>query len=491
MRQLTKLRVVVAAAAVAVLATFAPGVAHAAAPANDDFDSATEITGLPISTTIDTTGATKASDDPSPCNYQSYSSVWLRYTAPADGLVKLTSKSDRYATFYGVYTGTRGSLTAVPGACTTPGVQEKTFHVTTGTTYFVEVVEHYSGYTGPVTLTMMSVRSAPNDDRAAATPITLPSRLEGDLTRASAEPDEVPPSCDPAATQSLWYRYPATISRWVNVSAYYNAISVHRATDLSEVDCSSGNSNGAVFAAVAGETYLIRVARSAQDATTFWMDVEAASPIKPTASTYFYQPSVLDELRFEVGSGDPHGRPLTGGVIDFGDGTSANYVPYEEIRHRYAKDGVYTVTTTGSTRDGRSGTGTSTVTVATHDVSVAALSVPASVRAGQTKPIKVSVANPWQAENVRVTLYRVSETGGYDQQIGQSVQRVAASPTGRVEFPFAYTYTAQDAALGKVTFRAVAALENWNLREAKPDDNEARAVTATVRPATGSTALAN
>ena len=106
------------------------------------FDSATEITGLPISTTIDTTGATKASDDPSPCNYQSYSSVWLRYTAPADGLVKLTSKSDRYATFYGVYTGTRGSLTAVPGACTTPGVQEKTFHVTTGTTYFVEVVEH-------------------------------------------------------------------------------------------------------------------------------------------------------------------------------------------------------------------------------------------------------------------------------------------------------------------------------------------------------------
>ena len=40
-------------------------------------------------------------------------------------------------------------------------------------------------------------------------------------------------------------------------------------------------------------------------------------------------------------------------------------------------------------------------------------------------------------------------------------------------------------------FRAVAALENWNLREAKPDDNEARAVTATVRPATGSTALAN
>lgn len=64
---------------------------------------------------------------------------------------------------------------------------------------------------------------------------------------------------------------------------------------------------------------------------------------------------------------------------------------------------MYTVTTTGSTADGRTGTGTATVEVDTHDVSVAGLSVPASGRAGQTKPIKVSVANTRQAENVRVT----------------------------------------------------------------------------------------
>ncbi|WP_434448974.1 PKD domain-containing protein [Lentzea sp. E54] len=491
MRQLTRLRL--AAVAVAALTTFAPGVAHADTPANDDVDGATEITALPATTTVDTTGATKASDDPSICNYQSYHSVWLRFTATADGLVKLSNTSERYATFYGVFTGTRGALTPVPGACTTPGEREKTFSVKAGTTYHLAVVEHYSGYPGPVTLAMMSVRAAPNDDRAAAAPITLPSRIEGDLTRATPEPGEVPPSCDATATQSLWYSYTATRSRWVSLSAYYNSISVHRATDPSEVDCfpSGGNSNGSVFAATEGETYLVRVARSAREAATFWMDVEEAAPIRPTASNSRYQPSALDNLSFQISSGDPHGRDVTSGVIDFGDGTTKNYVAYEEVRHQYARDGVYTVTMTGSTRDGRTGTGTSTVTIDTHDVSVAALSVPSSVRAGQTKPIKVSVANTRQTENVRVTLYRVSETGGYDEQIGQTVQRVAASPTGRVDFPFAYTYTAKDATLGKVTFRAVAALENWNLREAKPDDNEARATTATVRPAASASALVN
>jgi hypothetical protein len=491
-RQSTRLRVAAAVIAVAAIALCAPGVAHAA-PANDEFDGATEITTLPHITTIDTTGATKASDDPNACNHFGTASVWLKYTAPTDGLVRLSTESERYGPFFGVFTGERGALTAVPGACTSSVPNDKTFHVQAGTTYRIMLVEYYAGYAGPVTLQLRSVKAAPNDDRAAATTIDLPSRVEGDLTRASSEPDELPSACDPSATQSLWYRYTATRSRSVTVSAYYNAITVYRAAGMSEVDCvaSGGNSEGAVFTATQGETYLIRVARSASDAATFWLESAAAGPIKPTANSYTDRPTVLDDLRFEIYAGDPHGRQLVRGVIDFGDGTSVDYVPGTEVRHRYAKDGEYTITTTGSTSDGRTGAGTTTLKIDTHDVSVAGLSAPASGRAGQTKPIKVSVANTRQAENVRVTLYRVSETGGYDQQIGQAVQRVAASPTGRVEFPFVYTYTAQDAALGKVTFRAVAALDDWSLREAKPDDNEARAVTATVRPATASTALTN
>ncbi|ANZ35483.1 hypothetical protein BBK82_04690 [Lentzea guizhouensis] len=487
--KLSRLRLTATAVAVAALTTFAPGVAHADAPANDDFDGATEITALPATTTVDTTGATKAADDPIICGYQSHHTVWLRYTATATELVRLTNQDNSYS-FFAVFTGTRGALTPVPGACTSPWESTKTFSVTAGTTYHLAVAEHYSGYTSPVTLTTTPVRAAANDDRAAATPVTLPSRIEGDLTRATAEPGEVPPSCDTTATKSLWYRYQGTRTQWVNVSAYYNAISVHRASDLSEVDCfaSGGNLNGAVFATTAGETYLIRVARSPERVEPFWMDVVAASPLKPTALVNRHQPTVLDDLPFEILSGDRHGRVLTSGVIDFGDGTSRSFVAYDQIRHQYARDGVYTITVTGSTSDGRTGTGTSTVTIDTHDVSVAALSVPSSVRAGQTKPITVSVANTRQTENVRVTLYRVSETGGYDEAVGVAVQRVVASPTGKVGFPFAYTYTTEDATLGKVTFRAVAALEAWDVREAKPDDNEARATTTSVRPAAASNA---
>jgi hypothetical protein len=487
MRQLKRLAA--AALAVAALATFAPGVAHAA-PGNDEFENATEIASLPLTTTIDTTGATKAPDDPNACNYQGEASVWLKYTATADGLVKLGATSTRFGPHFGVFTGTRGALTPVQGACNGGNGGERTFQVTAGTTYHLMIVEYYSGYGGPVTVSARTVEAAPNDNRAAATPIDLPSTVEGDLTRATAEPDELAASCDAEATRSLWYSYTATSSRSVNITAYYNAISVYRATDLSEVDCvsSGNNSYGAVFTATAGQTYLIRVAESPRDAASFRMETAAAAPITPTASASADRPSVYDNLYIQVWSGDEHGRYIESGTIDFGDGTTLAYRVGMEVRHQYAKDGEYTITMTGSTSDGRSGTGTSTVKIETHDVSVAGFSVPTSARAGQTKSIKVSVANTRRTENVWVTLYRVDENGGYDKQVGRSLQRVAASPTGRVEFPFVYTYTAQDAALGKVMFRAVASLENWNLREGKPDDNEARATTASVRPAASGSA---
>ena len=50
-------------------------------------------------------------------------------------------------------------------------------------------------------------------------------------------------------------------------------------------------------------------------------------------------------------------RPLTG-TVDFGDGHTVPATPGQPLTHRYAADGEYTITVTGSTSDGRSGTGT-------------------------------------------------------------------------------------------------------------------------------------
>lgn len=348
-------------ATAAVLATLAPGVAHAAV-AGDDFDSPIEITSLPTYTTIDTTGTTRASDDPAPCNYDGEASTWLRYTAPADGLVRLTAKSTRQGPFFGVFTGTRGSLTEVPGTCT--GISDtgdETFHVKAGVTYHVALIEYYPDQQGPVTVGMVSVKAAPNDDRAAATAITLPARINGDLERASAEPGEAPPSCDQAATQSLWYRYTASRTGFAAATTPYATISVHRA-DLSEVDCVAAGANaGAVFATTAGETYLIRVTASERNAGKFVLQLGTAAPLTPSIHSSSAEPSIHDEIAFTVSAGDPHKRNLVSGTVDLGDGRSVPYVPGETIWHRYAQDGEYTVSVTASTADGRTGTGSTTV----------------------------------------------------------------------------------------------------------------------------------
>ncbi|MGZ3147906.1 PKD domain-containing protein [Lentzea chajnantorensis] len=471
--------------AAALLALSVPGVAHAA-PGNDDFDTALDVTALPFTATVDTTGATKAADDPNACNYWGTGSVWLRYTAPADGFVRLATHSERYGPFYGVFTGERGALTPVEGACTANGPRDDTFAVKAGTTYHVMVVEYYSGG-GPVLIDFRGVPGLSNDNRANAAAVAVPSRHDVDLRRTTAEPGELSASCDPAATQSVWYRYAPTSSRFVQVLASEGAVSVYRAADLSEVDCVSTDDNErngmrSVFSAEAGESYLVRVAETPADAEPAFVEFSTAAPLRPWLSPYPNNPTIYTDVEFVPSAGEQ--RPLVSGTVYFGDGGSAPIVPGERIRHRYAKDGDYSVSVTATTSDGRTGSSVpEKLTVETHDLAITALSVPEAARAGQTKTIKAYVANPHHDGNVKVTLYKVSANGAQGQEIGYTLQRVAASPTARTEFVFAYTYSAADAAAGQVTFRAVASSPDW-YQDARPADNQAQATTTTVRPGT-------
>ncbi|MGW6445622.1 PKD domain-containing protein [Lentzea sp. NPDC055074] len=486
-------RVLASAFAAAVLATCAPAVALAAA-AGDDFDTAADVTALPFQQTLDTTGATKATDDPNACNHWGESSVWLRYTAPADGLVRLKTESERFGPFFGVFTGERGALTPVPGACDSNSPHDDTFRVQAGVTYHVMLVEYYSWYAGPVNVSITPVTASPNDDRASAEPVQLSQRYEGDLRRASAEPGEPVASCDAGATQSVWYRYTPAQQKFVQVLSDRTAVSVYRASDLSEVDCEwSGESNYQhnVFSATPGESYLIRVADSTEYAGPFFVELTEAEPLSPFVNPYPNNPTVFTDVTFAPYTGDQ--RPFVSGTVSFGDGGSAPIVPGQTIKHRYAADGDYTITVTGATKDGRTGTGSEVLKVDTHDVAVTSFSVPASARAGQTKPVKVTVANTRHDENVRVTLYKVGAAGGgYDLEIGHTTQWVAASASGTTTFPFAYTYSAADAAKGTVEFRVEATLpdRDWG-SDARPEDNKALATTTSVRKAAGTNAVAN
>jgi len=331
------------------------------------------------------------------------------------------------------------------------------------------------------------VPPSPNDNFASATVPGFPSEQTGDLARASAEPGEAGPSCDATADHSVWYRYTPDRTRSVSVErvAYYNspAISVYQGNGLdglTEVDCASSMSSAsAVFTATAGQTYYIRLAASVENAAWFDVRISTAPALAPSVYAFPERPSVYDNVEFTPYSGDPLGRQFVSGEVRFGDGTSTP-VNGDPIHHQYTKDGQYQVEVTGTTNDGRTGSGVRTVKVETHDVSLSDFTVPASARVDQTKSIKVSVANTRYDENVKVELFRLSENGYY-QSVGALTQRVVASPDHKVEFPFAYTYTAADATAGKVTFQVVASLGTWSETDDHLQDNVLNGVTTSVR----------
>lgn len=85
-------------------------------PPNDDFNNPTIISTMPYNISLDTTGATQASDDPDlvDCNrLAGLASVWYRYTPPANGTLNLDTKGSDYDTMLAVWTGSRGNLNPV------------------------------------------------------------------------------------------------------------------------------------------------------------------------------------------------------------------------------------------------------------------------------------------------------------------------------------------------------------------------------------------
>jgi hypothetical protein len=475
---------------VAIVATaLAPGVAHAEPPVNDDFDNATTITSLPFTMKQATTEATKADDDPTSCYDWSRGSVWYRYTAPADGIVRASVMGVPANPIIAVYTGARGALTEVPGACTSDTGPSDTFRVTAGETYHIMLIEYYYEG-GEISFDLISMPPSPNDDFAAATVTGLPATLSADLRQASAEPGEAAPTCDTESNQSVWYRYVPDRTRPVSLEAGYPipSIAVYRGTTpagLSEVDCvAAGTGKVGVFTAVAGQTYQIRIATNAMRAHSFDLRIRTAPALAPGVDIYPERPSVYSNVSFLPYAGDRLERPIASGEVRFGDGASAP-ITGGPITHQYATDGEYRVEVIASTTDGRTGTGVRTLKVETHDVSVVGFTVPASSREGETKPVKALIVNTRYDENVQVELQR-QNTHGYFERVGVLTQWVPASPRRTVEFPFAYTYTAADAATGKVTFRVVATVtDRWPDGDARPEDNTRDAATNPVHPRTG------
>jgi hypothetical protein len=247
---------------VSSLFAFAPAPASAAAPSNDDFNSATEITSLPFSQTIDPSEATTAIDDPYGCS-NNYRTVWYRLTPTAPARIVLSTTDYPYATAMSAWTGARGTLSQV--ACnmmTYPPASFTSFNAVAGQTYYIMLSGTY-WYPEPTSfnLTVSTVEPVANDDIFHATVVSaLPFSVDLDTRFATNEGYDY---CGPAAA-SVWYRFTpiedVRLQIDTSASSYWAMPYVFSGTpdSLSAVLC--GRSQNVRLNLSAGHTYYIEIA---------------------------------------------------------------------------------------------------------------------------------------------------------------------------------------------------------------------------------------
>jgi PKD domain-containing protein len=452
-----------------------------AVPANDDFASATIIDPavLPFSDTVDTTGATTEPGEPQSCALIDQS-VWYSFTPTTTTMVAANVSAGIGASL-NVYRQTGsgfGGLSFV-GCAINPTFQGVIFTAQAGTTYYFQAGGDY-GSVGNVQVTLQQIPPPANDNFADATSIgSLPFSATVDSTAATTEAGEPAPSCGfGAATGTVWYAFTPSVGESVTATGtdpfFSTAVAAYSGSSLgtlTSLGCRAFG-NALTIHVDPGTTYYFQEGGLfGGQAPSLTFNLAVAPP--PTVQFGFFpsDPSIFDTVQFNDFSFDPGGAGIQSESWSFGDGaTATGCCP----THRYAADADYTVKLTVTTADGRSGSTSQVVHVKTHDVAIAKLVVPQSASAGQTRTITVGLSNKRYPETVQVQLLK-SGAGGVFVPVGTLTQSVPVRSGNRTtDFSFSYTFTSDDAAIGKVTFQAVATIVN--ARDALPADNTATAL---------------
>jgi len=445
-------------------------------PANDNFANAIAILALPFDATVDITNGGLEPGEPTPfCNFSaSGRTAWYAFT-PATTEVVSASTNAPFATAVGVYTGSLvNGLT--PVACRSTFGGSAIFRAFAGTTYYF-LVDGMFGQAGNVEFRLDVIPPPPNDDFANATAIAaLPFDNVVDLTAASLEAGEPTPTCSFGGLGgTAWYRFTPSETRSISaliVSAGFSTVVAAytggTVASLTQVGCSVFGGR-ATFRASAGTIYYFQVAGLFSQSGPLQFRLEVTQP--PVANFSFFpgDPSVFDVVQFGDNSFDPGGVGFASRAWSFGDGSTATTSDCC-VTHRYAADGDYTAQLTATTVDGRTASVSQPVHVRTHDVAIIRFAAPNAANAGQTRNIVVGLNSRRYVETVEVRLFK-SGPGGF-QQVGLLTQTVPVRPSNRTtDFGYSYTFTSDDASIGKVTFKVVAAIVG--ARDALPADNEA------------------
>jgi PKD domain len=457
---------------VAALALALPSAGNAAPPGNDDFASATPVSSLlPFSDSVDLSEATLESGEPGgPC-WPLAGTSWYRLQPSQNTFVRIGTSAgfDRSVDVFRQNGSGFGGLSFI--GCSY-GSSDLTLPLAGGGTYYVQVGRTPWTPGGVLGLSINAVPPPPNDAFSEARAIgSLPYSDSVDMLASTLEAGEPTPSGLGAFKGTAWWSFAAQQSGplllgtvgccgTTNMGVYTgNAVG-----SLTEVPVTRSYGR-AIFQATAGQTYRIQLGHTglyygSQQGISLDRAPDPAVSIFSNPS----DPSSFDMIGFYGSGYDPAGFQVDSWSWSFGDGGSSTG---QAPSHRYLADGDYQAKVTMTMVDGRSASSTTTIHVKTHDVGIVKFVVPQTGQAGKTKTITVDVRSSRYDENVSVQLLR-SIPGGFEP-VGSSVQLVAVHKQA-TSFVFSYTFRLEDAALGKVTFKAVAAISG--ARDALPADNE-------------------
>jgi hypothetical protein len=250
-----------------------PGAALANPPSNDDFASAHDLGGGSTASASGTNlDATAEPGEPDHNGFTATASVWYRWTAPADGAVRINTCGSDFDTVLAVYGGSAiDALTSLASnddsSC---GLQSRVpFNATAGTAYLI-AVDGYGGQEGSIELELRPPNPPSNDDFADAHELGGGSTASASGTNldATAEPGE-PDHDGFTAGASVWYRWTAPDDGAVKIDtcdsdfdtvlAVYRGSAIDALTPRASDDESCGSQSRVRFTATGGTTYRIAV----------------------------------------------------------------------------------------------------------------------------------------------------------------------------------------------------------------------------------------
>ncbi|MDB6057711.1 MAG: hypothetical protein JWO95_1555 [Verrucomicrobiales bacterium] len=237
---------------------------------NDQFANRTTIPSTGGFFTGSNVGATKEAGEPDHGGATGGKSVWWTWTAPASGIVSITTDGSSFDTTLGVYTGTTVSaLTSIAqddeggvGSCS-----RVVFTASAGVTYQI-AVDGYFGASGNISLALK--QGLFNDAFATRLLLSGPSDyVVGSNVGATRETNE-PYHYSSTGGQSVWWQWQAPLSGTVTISTanstFDTILAAYTGSSLSTLSLVANNDDYGGFAtsqisfvATAGTVYQIAV----------------------------------------------------------------------------------------------------------------------------------------------------------------------------------------------------------------------------------------